>query len=268
MADVPVKLVVLQLDHEPQQHLFEQSMIKFGRGRTGKAKSGVDLQLADPTLARVHGVIQVKKETDVSLMPMGTAATYINGLKVKSRGKLQNGTTMELGTTQITIYIGEAAAHDYLSDLAGGDTLAGSPAEDNLLAEGADISEAEMDISTGEFEVVSPGHSVEAEATGSGATDWSETYVDESEPQSPPVESGVSSVPTGSGHISASGTFSSSNEGFSLYPMHAEPEGTYGPLGPVPPALPDRMTGPNLAMLLEVHERLGKESWFVQEILW
>ena len=260
MSDIPVKLVVFQLDHEPQQHLFEQSMIKFGKGRTGKAKSGVDLQLADPTLARVHGVIQVKKENDVFLMPMGTAATYIDGKKVKSRGKLVNGTTMELGTTQITIYIGDAAAHDYLAD-----------------AGNVDIAEVETDISTGEFEIVSSEYAVEeigaAPATDPGsAGGWADAF---SEPAMAhaPDEEGTSpgspaAMPAPAAPTTGSATFSVSTEGFSLYPMHAEPEGTFGPMGPVPPTFPEQFPQPNLEMILEVHDRLGKESWYVQEIIW
>ncbi len=266
MADsIPVKLVVLQLDCEPEQHLFEQDMIKFGRGRTGKARTGVDLQLSDPTVARVHGVIQVKRLGDVSLLPMGTAATYINGTKIKSHAKLKNGVVMEMGTTQITVYIGEAAAHDYLADsvetVEGGDTF-----QDTA----ANLVEGEISIESGEYEIVSGEQSVIESGMSPSVTSsegWAEAFADQPSTEASASQAGSAAS---SGHISmeASREFTSSAGGYSLYPMHAEPEGTYGPMGPTPPPLPEQFPEANLEMLLEVADRLGKESWYVQEILW
>lgn len=275
MSDsTPVKLVVFQLDQEPEQHLYEQDMIKVGRGRVGKAKTGVDLQLVDPDLARVHGVIQVKKASDVFMMPMGTAATYINGQKVKSRGKLENGTIMEMGTTRITVYIGEAAAHDYLS----GAPVPGQESENTHQNDGVSLSEEELAIDTGEYEIVSSEHGVAelglAPATTPGvspsqasAVGWTEAFAEQPSGERPALEAEPATNP---GHTQPpmAGDFGVPTQEYALFPMHAEPEGTFGPMGPPTPPIPEQFPGPNIEMLLEVHDRLGKESWYVQEILW
>lgn len=246
MADIPVKMLVLQLDQPPEEHAFEQGMIKVGRGRPGKARKGVDLQLKDPDVARVHAVIHVNKLDDVCVMPMGTAATYINSTKVKSKERVKSGTVIEMGTTQITIYIGEDAAQSYLPTEAPLPPPAAEP-------EAFSVSHGEIAIGSGEFEVV--------EESPASVTDMN-AAIPEAPATTPPVSvaSDQQATPT------ASGTFAGQN--MSLYPMHTEPEGTFGPMGPTPAPLPEDTSQPSVALLLDVFDRLGKESWYTEEKFW
>ncbi len=250
MADIPVKMLVLQLDHPPEEHEFEQGMIKVGRGRPGKARKGVDLQLKDPDVARVHAVIHVNKEDDVCVMPMGTAATYINSTKVKSKERITSGTVMEMGTTQITVYVGaEAVAQSYLPQ----ETSAPAAGQVEL-----GVGHEEISIGSGEYEVMEEGP---ASVTDMAAAPPTEPPASVS-PMAPPmdVSSSAQAAPT------ASGTFT--GQDMSLYPMHAEPEGTFGSMGPTPTPLPEAYGGPSIPMVLDVFERLGRESWYTEEKFW
>lgn len=261
---IPVKLLLKQLDHPPEEHLFEQETIKVGRGRTGKARKGVDLQLKDPDVARVHAVLQVRGENDVQVMPMGTAATYINGSKVKYKDKLENGTVIEMGTSQITVYLGEAAAHSYLD-------------ESGAIVESA-APQAEIPIQSGEYEVMEEG-GLSAPAPGVEAGEgWAESAVAGAPDTLPPASQAPGAAPATTPGVSQASELPAGAPSFSdlaaggqehtLYPMHTEPEGTFGPMGPTPPPLPETYPASSLPMLLDVMDRLGKEVWYRQEKLW
>lgn len=254
-ATIPIKFVVQQLDHPVEEHVFEQEMISVGRGRPGKEKKGVDLQLKDPDVARVHCAVHIRNLDDVFVMPMGTAATYVGGNKVKLKEKLASGMVIEIGTSQITVYVGEDAMKSHLPS----PTLPASVGSSSLptgsihpdLSVG---SQEEFSIQSGEYEVMS-GQSLsiqshmasdsvvsEGDATPTGNIGFMPSAMD-STPQSPAVD--VS--------------------GYVLYPMHTEPEGTFGPMGPTPMPLPERYPPSSLPLLLDVADRLNKEVWFREE---
>ncbi len=108
-ANIPIRLVIEGPEGELWEEFFEQKMVKIGRGREGKSKKGVDLQIKDPKVERVHAVLHVRREDDVFIMPMGGGKTFIDGKKVGAKAKLKNLSQIEMGNTKITVFIGDSA---------------------------------------------------------------------------------------------------------------------------------------------------------------
>lgn len=269
-----VKLVVDEPEVETHIFEFEQDTIKIGRGRVGKARKGVDVQLTDPTVARVASVIQVRKEDDVFVMDMGSDVTRIAGKKVGARGKLSSGTEMLVGNTKITVYIGEDALNFSLdatpevaveSEAQHVDSSAEYSAVDDfsILSEESLSHESTESLAagdaTGPQPAFSPGVSEVGEDTSTQAVPDTQAYNG---------NTGEHAGYTPS-DLSATGTaVPGFPQGYQLYPMHQTPSSVFGPLGPTPPPLPEHFSGPNLHVLLDVADRLGKEVWYVQNPIW
>lgn len=272
MSDtVQIKFVVQQLDHPVEEHVFEQDMITVGKGRPGKEKKGVDLQLKDPDVARVHCAIHVRSADDIFVMPMGTAATYVGGTKVKLKEKLTSGSLIEMGTSQITVYVGADAVHAHLTPAAvpantAWGVAAGSTQDDLVVS-----SREEVAIQSGEYEVM-PSYGGMQQDVSHPQHDPQHNYAGiSSHVSGSSVHTSAPSVASATVHAQNSpnrqqiGEAAVQNQGYALYPMHAEPEGVFGPMGPPPSPLPSQFPPHSLPMLLDVADRLGKEIWFVED---
>lgn len=275
--DVLVKFVVDEPESETQIYEFEQETVKIGRGRPGKARKGVDLQLIDATVARVAAVVQVRKETDVSIMDMGSGDTRIDGKKVGARGKLSSGTEILIGNTKIVIYIGEEARQFSLASDAS--EMATPP--DAMPAvqetEGLEFVDADdisiLDSPTGEHQTI-PEPAGQPTASDRivppplpSAMSASQAATSKHQTQQAPTSAADSIQPVGD--FGAQGWDTPViPEGFQFAPMHQTPSMTFGSVGPVPAPLPETFSGPDIAMLLDVSDRLGKEIWFTQAPLW
>ncbi len=111
---VPIRIVIEEPGEEPREVSYHQQMIKIGRGREGKSKKGVDLQLSDPKVERVHAVIHARRESDVFLMAMGGGKTFIDGQQIGAKGKLKSYSEIQIGETKLTVFIGELALEPQL----------------------------------------------------------------------------------------------------------------------------------------------------------
>jgi len=264
----PIKLLVQETDKEPKVLSFEQKMIKIGRG----ARKGVDVQLEDPKVARVHAVINVKAK-DATIMDMGSK-TFIDGKKAGAKGKLKNGCIIQVGETSITFYIGEEA-------------LSFDPLQQEESVAEPNVPESQQEAIVEEKEYDEEGYDIEEERpVGASQVDLNASPIDTTnDPQDSwnapqisneshfnAVESSNQTTPA---PVSFSSTFDSSandsqlqidTSGYILHPMHTASM-TYGPYGPTPPPLPEQFA-PSLPMLLEVFDRLNKEVWYVQDIIW
>ncbi|MBK06158.1 MAG: hypothetical protein CL920_07485 [Deltaproteobacteria bacterium] len=295
-----VKLLVEEPEKDPYVLTFEKKMIKIGRG----ARKGVDVALDDPKVARMHATITAK-EKGASIMSMGTPIE-VDGKTPKGKGKLANGTIIQIGNTQLTSYVGAEAEYiDPLASMSTGDDAPGTilehpPIEGSLppahgLHEGAPVEQGTMeqapvqgaDPTASAFtqpQNVDQMSSPFAAPGGHPTTPSSEEYEDggyeiEEEQQlntSQPVEQ--TAPPTNHGFQQSQGMappsappptqgFDTSTANHNLYPMHGTATIAFGPWGPPPPALPEQFT-PSISSLLEVFDRLGKESWYTQENLW
>jgi hypothetical protein len=172
-----------------------------------------------------------------------------------ARGKLRNGSVLELGNTKITIYIGEEATKEHNSTTQGAISGIQLDGSSDMIA-----------ISSGEYDVLEDrALNFEEEKTPPQGAEpmsvtptWAEAF---SESAASTDASDITPEHTGT-------AFSGNIQEYVFYPMHSESESTFGPLGPPPPPLPERYPPASKAMLLEVFDRLGKEIWFVQEQMW
>ncbi|MEM1007853.1 MAG: FHA domain-containing protein, partial [Myxococcota bacterium] len=111
---IAILLLIESPEQDPYTLFFEdKKMLKVGRGE----RKGVDIPLEDENVARVHAVINLRKEDNINVMDMGSSGTYLNEKKVTGRGKLKSGDKLMMGQTQITVFLGEEAyREDLLSD--------------------------------------------------------------------------------------------------------------------------------------------------------
>jgi pSer/pThr/pTyr-binding forkhead associated (FHA) protein len=83
---------------------FSRDIIKIGR------LSSAHLSLDDEKISRIHSVIQVSADGQVSILDMGSAeGTFVNGKRV-SKGALQSGDEITLGGTRLVLELGAASA--------------------------------------------------------------------------------------------------------------------------------------------------------------
>jgi len=83
---------------------FNRDIIKIGR------LSSAHLSLEDDRISRIHSVIQVSSDNQISILDMGsTEGTFVNGKRV-SKGTLNNGDEITLGATKLLLEIGAAVA--------------------------------------------------------------------------------------------------------------------------------------------------------------
>ncbi len=288
----PIKLLIQEPDKEPYVLDFEQKMIKIGRG----ARKGVSVPLEDPKVARVHAVINVK-EKSATIMDMSTK-TLVDGKKAGAAGKLNDGSLIQVGDTTITFYIGKSALHkDPLKELQGSENSGtGIPAEaqypptshddEEYSEEGYEIEEEyslegdptateEGDPTASQTFQQSPEERAAFEAPSSSLSSQQTQTPAQStsvsmEPLSPQASTSNQAQQTGNfappSNLFQAIASSPAPNGYIIYPMLACPE-TYGPFGPPPPPLPEQYA-PSLPMLLEVFDRLNKEVWYTQEVIW
>lgn len=247
MSEQPilVKLVVKNANGEIEEHSFEQDMIKIGRGRKGKARKGVDLQLDDPSISRVHIVIHIRKLDDIFAMGMG-GVTLLNGKKVGSRSKLSNLSVLELGDTTITVYIGEEASAEVAIEERQilEDVVEPSP----FFSPDGPPDETSSSIE-GSFEILDE-QSLTPEDVLSANSDGVLAEA---------LNSEESQIPVGE----------NDNLGdYQLYPSHTTPEGVVGIMGPLPSPLPLAYQDAIPKLFYDVFDRLGKEIWVEQDKIW
>jgi len=83
---------------------FNRDIIKIGR------LSSAHLSLDDDRISRIHSVIQVSADNQVSILDMGSSeGTFVNGKRV-SKGALSGGDEITLGSTKLVVEIGGAVA--------------------------------------------------------------------------------------------------------------------------------------------------------------
>ncbi len=83
---------------------FNRDIIKIGR------LSSAHLSLDDDRISRIHSVIQVSADNQVSILDMGSSeGTFVNGKRV-SKGALSGGDEITLGSTRLVVEIGAAVA--------------------------------------------------------------------------------------------------------------------------------------------------------------
>ncbi len=83
---------------------FNRDIIKIGR------LSSAHLSLEDDRISRIHSVIQVSADNQISILDMGsTEGTFVNGKRV-SKGALNQGDEITLGATKLVVEIGAAVA--------------------------------------------------------------------------------------------------------------------------------------------------------------
>ncbi|MCB9637279.1 MAG: FHA domain-containing protein [Myxococcales bacterium] len=289
MADknVPIKLVIQEPSTEIREMLFEESkVIKIGRG----ARKGIDVPLEDPSVGRVHAVINIRKETDVNVVDMGASSTLINGKAAGARGKLSNGDELQVGQTIIHIYIGDAALQETATAQVDEVALAGpSGVEDALVALNADMSGLpgfSLDGSqllggdpTGSHDILEVDDDLILDSTGDdllyasdSPTSASPAFSDSPTTASPTFSDAdvqAHAYPSSPADSSPNSTpampdgMPSNPFGQGLYPGHYEFNETYGVLGPAPTPLPERFSGPSMEVLLDVVQRINQEVWAV-----
>src|SRR6187551_1372250 len=79
---------------------FDQDLIKIGR------LANAHLKLDDQKVSRIHAVVGIDPNKDVSITDMGSAeGTYVNGEKV-NKVRLKDGDIILVGETKLEISIG------------------------------------------------------------------------------------------------------------------------------------------------------------------
>lgn len=298
--NVPIRLVIQEPNTPAREMLFEDSsVLKIGRG----ARKGIDVPLEDPSIGRVHAAINIRKEGDISVMDMGSAATSVNGKSVGSRGKLSNGDLLQVGQTRITVYIGAEA-------LKSNAERAGSAASNSsgFLAQAAEVDDALVALDanlsglpdfsldgtelpgnpTGQHDVleidddailestnehahlVSDAPTTASPAFSASPTSASPAYSTTPTSASPayaasssPDHAAAAAASTPSAPSSVPDNAPSNPFGQGLFPGHYEPHETYGVLGPAPTPFPEHFPAPSLDLLLDVAQRINQEIWAV-----
>ncbi len=287
--NVPIRLVIQEPNTPVHEMFFEDSaVLKIGRG----ARKGIDVPLEDPSIGRVHAAINIRKESDVNVVDMGSASTSINGKSAGARGKLSNGDLLQVGQTRITVYIGadalKSTAERATSSPSNATSAIAQAAEmdDALVALDAELSglpDFSLDgtqlpgHATGQHDVIEIGDDAILESTNEHAHLMSDAPTTASLAYSPSTASPMySAAPTSANpaynppsspeHQDATSTPNNAPSnpfGQGLFPGHYEPHETYGVLGPAPLPLPERFPGPSIEMLLDVAQRINQEIWAV-----
>ncbi len=79
---------------------FSRDIIKIGR------LSSAHLSIEDEKISRIHSVIQVAADGQLSILDMGSAeGTFVNGKRI-SKGTLQSGDEITLGGTRLVLEVG------------------------------------------------------------------------------------------------------------------------------------------------------------------
>jgi len=100
----PITLKVFRGDELVRTEQFNREIIKIGR------LASAHLCLEDDKISRIHSVIEVSPEGNISIIDMGSAeGTFVNGKKV-SRGALRLGDQITLGGLRIVLEVPEGAA--------------------------------------------------------------------------------------------------------------------------------------------------------------
>src|SRR5512142_2065652 len=100
----PITLKVFRGDELVRSEQFNREIIKIGR------LASAHLCLDDDKISRIHSVIEVAPDGNLSIIDMGSAeGTFVNGKKI-SRGALRAGDQITLGGLRIIVESPEAAA--------------------------------------------------------------------------------------------------------------------------------------------------------------
>jgi pSer/pThr/pTyr-binding forkhead associated (FHA) protein len=84
-----------------ETQLFERDIVKIGR------LASAHLRLEDPKVSRIHAVIEVAENKEISIIDMGAAeGTLVNGEKV-SRMRLKHGDEIGLGDSRLVVVLDE-----------------------------------------------------------------------------------------------------------------------------------------------------------------
>src|SRR5512138_1739680 len=99
-----IRLKVFRGDELVRTEQFNREIIKIGR------LASAHLCLDDDKISRIHSVIEVAPDGNLSIIDMGSAeGTFVNGKKV-SRGALRLGDQITLGGLRIVLEVPEGAA--------------------------------------------------------------------------------------------------------------------------------------------------------------
>ena len=224
---IPIRLDIQEPDKDIYSASFEKDVIKIGRG----SRKGIDVSMEDKKVSRMHAVINVGKKGDVFIMNMGSG-TKVDGKDVMARTKLTSGVELALGKSTITVWIGDDIPAPVVAD--------GSATDDNLDA---------ISISGDEFDY-------EIESEHSLSEDGLDSLTHDGLPNA--------NVPPE--HVPILVGFQP-GENYNVFPMHAEGHHSYGFYGPPPSPLPEQATGPSMDLLMDVVNRLAKESWMEHDSL-
>ena len=109
-AKIPLTFRIFKGEQLVREETLTQPVIKVGK------LSSSHLRLDDDTVSRMHAVIEVQGEGDISIIDLGsTKGTIVNGQKV-NKAKLQDGDMIQLGDTRIEFAVGAAEAADEMDD--------------------------------------------------------------------------------------------------------------------------------------------------------
>src|SRR5512133_3679241 len=93
----PITLKVFRGEELVRSEQFNREIIKIGR------LASAHLCLDDEKISRIHSVIEVAPDGNLSIIDMGSAeGTFVNGKKV-SRGALRMGDQITLGGLRIVV---------------------------------------------------------------------------------------------------------------------------------------------------------------------
>ena len=233
--------VALQIEEpgkEPVLLQFEnKKMVKIGRG----SRKGIDVQLDDKGVARMHAVVHVRSDSDLFVMDMGSAGgTFVDGKKSGAKGKLQSGSVIKVGETSLTLFVGddiptpEPVAPPALpepvvlsSPVAGNGGLVPPPLPTQAAPSPVDEAKATA-------EVAAPPAHTSAPPAADTAAQMTMPY----------------------------------NPSYTLHPMQPSPCCTSGVLTPAPAPFPASAGEMGPQLLLEVVERLGRQQWYREEKVW
>ncbi|WP_373045501.1 AgmX/PglI C-terminal domain-containing protein [Vulgatibacter sp.] len=113
---IPLTLRVLRDGQLVATKEFHREIIKVGR------LSSAHLCIDDERVSRIHAVIEVAGDGQVSVIDMGSVeGTFVNGKRI-SKAALANGDAIEIGATRLEIAIGAEA------EAGAGDTTTTAPA--------------------------------------------------------------------------------------------------------------------------------------------
>ena len=103
----PILLKIEAEGQEPRIEEFNNNIIKIGK------LSSVTLRLDDPKINRIHAVIEVTSPEEAQIIDMGSSkGTLVNDKKVH-KSKLVSNDKILLGSTLLTIQIGEEAVNAF-----------------------------------------------------------------------------------------------------------------------------------------------------------